>query len=264
MPEIDTLLAEFTRSRAEFELPLSLTLLAYFTFGITGALAGLRRGYDIVGVLLLALITAGGGGLIRDGLLLSSGPASILTDGRYVLAVLAAVLITLVFRGFIPRLNRAIAVIDALGLGAFAVIGVQCTLAVGLGVSAALLGGMMTAVGGGLMRDVLVREEPLLFKPGQFYALVALAGCGLYVALIHWQVTSPRDSAYCTIVAVFVVRMLAIRFNWRTTALQRDVVLQQVSALQQETAQPQQSALEQTAALQADSDESPIQSEARV
>src|SRR6185436_6175557 len=161
--------------RPGFELPLSFTLLAYFTFGVTGALAGLRRGYDMIGVVFLALITAGGGGLIRDGLLLSSGPASILTDGRYLLVVLGAAALTLCFHRHVDRFQRTIAVIDALGLGAFAVIGVERT----------------HAVGRGLMRDVLVREEPLLFKPGQFYGLVAIAGCGFFVALVEWDLASP-------------------------------------------------------------------------
>lgn len=215
-------LSEIQEAQGGFELPLSLQLLAYFTFGVTGALAGLRRGYDIIGVFFLAMITAGGGGLIRDGLLLSSGPASLLTDGRYLLVVLVASILTLLFHRHVHRLNRTIAVIDALGLGAFAVIGVQRSLAGGLSIPAAILGGTLTAVGGGLMRDVLVREEPLLFKPGQFYAMVAIAGCGTFVAQLHWNWTSPRESALITIVAVFLIRMLAIRFNWRTTALHRE------------------------------------------
>ena len=71
------------------------------------------------------------------------------------------------------------------------------------------------------MRDILVREEPLLFKPGQFYALVAIGGCGLYVALTHSQRLRPIQAAFITIGAVFAARILAIRFNWRTTALYR-------------------------------------------
>lgn len=209
-------------TKVEFVLPLWFTLLAFFTFGLTGALAGLRRGYDFIGVVFLAMITAGGGGLIRDGLLLSSGPASILSDPRNLLAVLAASILTLFFHGHVHRLNRAIAVIDALGLGAFAILGVQTTLAAGLSVPAAILGGTITAVGGGLLRDILVREEPLLFKPGQFYALVAIGGACLFLALLRWSTLTPDQSALATIVGVFVVRMLAIRFNWRTTALYRE------------------------------------------
>ena len=207
---------------AQFQLPAALTLLAFFTFGVTGALAALRRGYDVIGVVFLAFITAGGGGLIRDGLLLSSGPASILTDPRNILAVVAAAFLTLLFHRHIERLNRTIAVIDALGLGAFAILGVQAALDAGLSDPTAVLCGTLTAVGGGLLRDVIVREEPLLFKPGQFYALVAIGGACLFLALLRLGALSNQRCALITIVSVFVVRMLAIRFNWRTSALYRE------------------------------------------
>jgi uncharacterized membrane protein YeiH len=204
---------------ARFELPPWFGLLAYFTFGVTGALAGLRRGYDIIGVVFLALITACGGGLIRDGVLISRGPPSILTDTSALLIVLAAALLTLMFHGYVARLARTIAVIDALGLGAFAVVGVERSSEAGFSLPATILGGTITAVGGGLLRDILVREEPLLFKPGQFYALVAIGGCGLFVALMHFTILGPENSALITIGAVFITRLLAIRFNWRTSAL---------------------------------------------
>lgn len=202
-------------------LPDSFSLLACFTFAVTGALAGLKRGYDFIGVFVLAMITAGGGGVIRDGLLISRGPSGLLVDPRYLGVVFAAAFLTLLFHGFVDRLNKAIAVIDALGLGAFAVHGVQVSMQAGLSFPAVILGGTMTAIGGGLMRDILVREEPLLFKPGQFYALVAIGGCVLFAALLHFEVTGPNQAALATIATTFVVRMLAIRFNWRTTALYR-------------------------------------------
>jgi len=206
----------------EFELPITFSLLAFFTFGITGALAGLRRGYDFIGVVALAMITAGGGGLIRDGLLISQGPASVVTNGEYLVVVLAAALLTSFFHRYVHRLNKVIAVVDALGLGAFAVHGVQRSLDAGLSVPAAILGGTLTAVGGGLVRDVLVREEPLLFKPGQFYALVAIGGCCLFLALIRWTGESPKESAIITILVVTAIRLLAIKFNWRTSAVYRE------------------------------------------
>jgi uncharacterized membrane protein YeiH len=212
-------LQEFFASNREFQLPVAFSMLAYLTFGITGALAGLKRGYDIIGVFMLALLTAGGGGLIRDGVLISKGPPALLTDARYLVVVAVAVLVTLLFHRYVHRLNRTIAVIDAIGLGAFAVHGVQRSLEGGLSIPASIFGGTITVVGGGLMRDILVRDEPLLFKPGQFYALVAIGGCGLYVALTHYQMLRPIQAAFITIGAVFAARMLAIRFNWRTTAL---------------------------------------------
>jgi uncharacterized membrane protein YeiH len=214
-------LNEFFRGEEQFELPIYFSMLAYFTFGVTGALAGLRRGYDVIGVFFLATVTAGGGGLIRDGILISEGPPSMLTDGRYLVVVAAAVILTGLFHRLVDRVNRTIAVIDALGLGAFAVHGVQRSLEAGLSIPASILGGTLTAVGGGLLRDILVREEPLLLKPGQFYALVAIGGCGLFVALSHSDWATPNLAAILTIVAVFAFRMFAIRFNWRTTALYR-------------------------------------------
>lgn len=206
----------------EFQLPDSLSLLACFTFAVTGAMAGLKRGYDIIGVVVLAMMTAAGGGLIRDGLLISRGPSSLLVDARYLAVVLVAALLTLLFHRFVPRLNKAIAVVDALGLGAFAVYGVQVSLQAGLSLPAAVLGGTITAVGGGLLRDIVVRDEPLLFKPGQFYALAAIGACVLYVAFLRFEVLPANPAALVTIAATFAFRLLTIRFNWHTKALYRE------------------------------------------
>lgn len=210
---------EAATTQAHFELPVLFNAVAHFAFGVTGALAGLRRGYDFIGVFMLAMFTAGGGGLIRDGLLISRGPAMILTDTDLLYIVMVAALLTLAFREQIEKMTRPIAVIDAIGLGAFAVYGVDRSLDAGLSVPASIISGTLTAVGGGLLRDVLVREEPLLFKPGQFYAFVAIGGCCLYVALLRTDLVSPNPAALLTIVLVFTTRMLAIRFNWRTSAL---------------------------------------------
>ena len=204
-----------------YELPGWFSVVAHFTFGATGALSGLRRGYDVIGVLFVATVTAIGGGLIRDGILISRGPPSILTNSAMLWVVLLAAVMSLAFRRQIDRLGRVIAVIDAAGLGAFTVYGVQRSLDSGLSPLAAVLGGTITAVGGGLLRDILVREEPLLLKPGQFYALVAIGGCCLYLFLPRTGWVTPHEAATITVVTVLVVRLLAIRFNWRTTALQK-------------------------------------------
>src|SRR5262245_23844261 len=112
-------LGELAQAAPQFELPVSFSLVAHFTFGVTGALAGVRRGYDVIGVLFVAMVSATGGGLIRDGLLLSSGPAGFLTDRHTLLVVLAAALLTLVLHPLVDRLRYTIAIVDALGLGAF-------------------------------------------------------------------------------------------------------------------------------------------------
>jgi uncharacterized membrane protein YeiH len=213
---------ELARTTGGFSLPDYVSLAAYFTFGLTGALAGLKRGYDIVGIFVLAVISAGGGGLIRDGLLISNGPPSLLTDARYLTAIAAAALLTLVLQRRVDRLAKAIVVIDAIGLGAFAVHGVQLCLNAHLSEPGAVLGGTITCVGGGILRDILVRDEPLIFKPGQYYTLVAVGGCMLFLGLLHWGFTTPNRCALITIAVTFTVRILAIRFDWRTHALYRE------------------------------------------
>jgi uncharacterized membrane protein YeiH len=199
-----------------FELPLSVDLGATAAFALTGALAGVRRRYDIVGVFFLALASGVGGGLIRDGFFLRQSPPVAITDSSYLVTVALACAAGLVLGGRMMHFERWITIVDALGLGAYAVVGAQKTLQAGLGVPAALLIGVINAAGGGLLRDVLAREEPLIFKPGQFYALAALAGAACFVCLAVYAGVSVTVSAGAAIGFTFLLRMLTIRFKWRT------------------------------------------------
>jgi uncharacterized membrane protein YeiH len=208
-------------TQESFQIPILFDLSATFVFGITGALVALRRGYDVIGLFALAFATGVGGGLLRDGLFIQQGPPAVTTDSRYIGVILLAGLVGLFFHGGVKRLTKAIAILDALGLGAYAVVGVQKSLAAGLGIAAAVLVGVINAVGGGLLRDLLVRDEPLLLKPGQFYALAALAGCLLFALLaVYFKMPAPR-AGLVTVAATFVFRVLAIQFNWRTPPLYR-------------------------------------------
>jgi uncharacterized membrane protein YeiH len=204
-----------------FQIPILFDLCATFIFGITGALVALRRGYDIVGLFALAFVTGVGGGLLRDGLFIQQGPPAVTTDSRYIVVILLAGLVGLFFHGWVKRLTRGIALLDALGLGAYAVVGVEKSISAGLSIAAAVLVGVINAVGGGLLRDLLVRDEPLLLKPGQFYALAAFAGSLLFVLLTaYFRMPAPR-AGIVTVAATFAVRILAIQFNWRTPPLYR-------------------------------------------
>jgi uncharacterized membrane protein YeiH len=202
--------------KGQFALPIEIDLAATFLFGLTGALAAMKRGYDWVGLLALAFATAVGGGLLRDGIFISQGPPAVAKDSRYVIVIVAAALLSPLFRSQLLRFTTIIAWLDALGLGAYAVVGVLKSLNAGLSVAAAVLVGVVNAIGGSVLRDVLVREEPLLFKPGQFYALAALAGCLLFVLLTLQLEIDVLRAALITIGATFAFRLLAIRFNWTT------------------------------------------------
>jgi uncharacterized membrane protein YeiH len=109
--------------------------------------------------------------------------------------------------------------VDALGLGIYAVVGAQKSLERGLPIAAAILVGAVNAAGGGLLRDVLTREVPLLFKPGQFYALTAVAGSVVFVALVLSERVEIQRAAILAIGVTFVLRVLAIRFDWRSRPL---------------------------------------------
>jgi len=202
-----------------FTLPVWFDLGATFAFALTGALAAIKRGYDIVGVFFLALVSGIGGGLIRDGMFLQEGITPLLTNPNYLYVIGAAVLIGVVMGERVHHFNRVIAMVDALGLGAFACFGVQKSLMVGLGPTAAVFVGVINAVGGGLVRDVITREEPLTFRPGQFYVLVALAGAVIFVSLTAQFGVAATTAAFISIAITFLFRMLTIIFNWRTTPL---------------------------------------------
>jgi uncharacterized membrane protein YeiH len=202
-----------------FQLPVWFDLGATFAFALTGALAAIKRGYDIVGLLSLAIVSGIGGGLMRDGIFLQQGVTPLLTNPQYLYAIGGAALVGMLLGERVHHFNRVIAMVDALGLGAYACFGVQKALSAGLGPTAAVFVGVVNAVGGGLLRDVLTRDEPLVFRPGQFYVLVALAGAVTFVFLAAQLHIAPTTAAFAAIGLTFVFRMLTIIFNWRTAAV---------------------------------------------
>lgn len=199
-----------------FDLPIWFDLSATFAFSVTGALAAMQRKYDIVGLFFLALATGTGGALIRDGIFIQSGPPAIVTHPYYIECVAAGALAGLLMGRRASHFNRMVAIIDAVGLGAYACFGVQKSLVAGLSLPSAILVGVLNACGGGVLRDVLVRDEPLVFKPGQFYMLTALAGAVAFAFLsfvLDWNATR---AALTATFLTFVFRMLTILFNWQT------------------------------------------------
>ena len=207
-----------------FQLPLWMDLFAVALFSVTGAMAAREKRYDLVGALTLALAAGLGGALLRDGLFLQAGPPAALRDGRYLLAVLAGAAVGIYFASHVNRLRLVIELADAAGLGIYAVYGAERALVAGLPVVSAVLVGAVNAVGGGLLRDVLTREEPLLFKPGQFYALAALGGAASFAALWAWAPmgASSTIAAAVGIAVAFGLRVGSIRLGWRTGALSPD------------------------------------------
>jgi uncharacterized membrane protein YeiH len=181
-----------------------------FVFAISGATAAIEKKFDVFGVLILALVTAIGGGTLRD-LLIGSTPVAWLTNEVYVYIVLIAVPVAFLFEAQIKNLRKGIFLFDTLGIGLFTILGIEKTLNVGLSPIAAVMMGVFSAVFGGVIRDVLSNEVPLIFR-GEIYASACLAGAMTYLAIKG--LGNEQIAMYVSIVTVIVIRILSIRFNW--------------------------------------------------
>ena len=190
---------------------LVLDLVGTFVFALAGATAGVRRRLDIFGVLVLSLVTASAGGIARD-LLIGAVPPAALADWRYFAAAMLAGVITFLWYPTIERLRTPVRMFDAAGLALFAVAGAEKSLDFGLHPLMAALLGRLTGLGGGMLRDILLAEVPAVLR-SDLYAVAALAGAGVVVAgdALQW---SSSVSALAGAVLCFVLRMLAIRFDW--------------------------------------------------
>ena len=203
-----------------FQLPIEFDLAAVFLLALTGVWAAAARGYDVVGAFIMAFASGVGGGLLRDAVFLQEIPL-VMQDTRYLWAIAAAVLIGGLVERIASRFEQVFSVVDATATGAYGVYGVNKALLAGLPVEAAVLVGVCNAVGGGIIRDVLVREEPVMLKPGQLNALAALAGCVLFTAMSYHYGIDVERSAWAAIALTVALRLLALRFDWRTGAFGR-------------------------------------------
>lgn len=186
-------------------------LLGTFAFAVSGARAAEQRRLDLFGVLAVAYLTACGGGIVRD-LCIGALPPAGLSDWRYLAVAVLAALLTIGARKVIDRLKHPVVLFDSLGLGFFAVVGADKTLLFGHNVEAAVLAGTMTAVGGGVARDVLLNRVPIILQK-EIYAVAALVGASIQVlgSRLAWHVAvTPWFAA----LVCFAIRVLALRYAW--------------------------------------------------
>lgn len=201
----------------QFVLPIWYDLLATFAFGITGAVIGLRKHYDIVGVTALAIAVGVGGGVIRDGVFLQTTPA-FATDWRYMATVLGAVITAILLQKMHDRrrFRLGIDLLDALGLAAYTVVGTQKSIVAGLAIAGAVLVGVINAVGGGVLRDVLSGEDPRIFRPSQLYSLISVCGALLFLLLALSLHMHAQLAAILAMTGMILSRALVIVFDIRT------------------------------------------------
>jgi uncharacterized membrane protein YeiH len=197
----------------EFATPLVvLDLTGIFFFAVAGALVAVRKNLDLFAALVLGGITGLGGGFIRD-VLIGATPPAALTDWRYLLVPVLAGLLTFAFHPAVGRLERVVTLFDAFGLAVFCVTGALKAVEFGLGPVPAALMGMVTGIGGGMIRDVLVGSVPVIFE-GVLYATPALAGAAVAVLLdradLPFLVVAAAGFSTC-----LTWRLLALVRGWR-------------------------------------------------
>ncbi len=196
---------------AQPTLLLVLDLAGTFVFALDGAVTALRvTRLDIVGAITLGMVTAIGGGIVRD-LLIGAVPPATFSDWRYLVVATAGGLIAFGLGRWLQRLKLPITVLDAAGLSLFAVTGASKALDYGLGAIQAVILGAITGVGGGTMRDVLIRRIPAVLHRG-LYAIPAIIGAGITVAAVRGGVFGPI-SAVAAAAVCFLVRMLGVRYD---------------------------------------------------
>ena len=194
------------------QIPYYVDLLGTLVFAISGALAafGKKLYQDLFGVSFTAFITAIGGGTLRD-IILGVHPLSWISDGNYIIAIIAGVLLTVFFKQYIKRIPRTLFLLDTLGVAIYTILGVQKSLSHEVNPIAAVILGMVSAVFGGVLRDTLINEIPLIFKK-EIYATACLAGAFLFVILNHYGV-QPDINFFAGVALIILIRVISVKYK---------------------------------------------------
>lgn len=192
----------------------ALDIVGIFVFAISGALLAVRKNFDVFGIAVLAEVTALGGGIFRD-VIIGAIPPAAFTDLGYFLTPLLAAGLVFFLHPHVQRIQVGVNVFDAAGLGLFCVAGTVKAYAYGLGLTSSAALGLATAVGGGVLRDVLANEVPSLLRwDRDLYAVPAIVGAALAVLCIRFDALNALTSGLAALTA-FVLRLLAMRYHWR-------------------------------------------------
>ena len=197
-----------------------LDILGTFAFAISGALVASNKKFDLFGVLIIAFVTAVGGGMLRD-VLINAHPINWIGDLNYLYTILFAVIFTFLFKSKIAPLSKTMFLFDTIGISVFTILGLQKGLAFNLHPIIALIMGMISAVFGGVLRDVLTNKVPLIFEK-EIYASACLAGGITYLLLDNFKV--PENIIF--IVSAFVIvliRVISVKFHLQLPKIKDDL-----------------------------------------
>lgn len=193
-----------------------LDMVGVIACAIAGTLLAQHKGFDIAGCILVSMVNAIGGGTLRD-MALDRHPLFWMTDLNYVIVITITSLILQIFFHLYHKIDKALKFFDAIGLAAFSVIGFKVALAQDMSPVIAVMMGVWTAIIGGLLRDIICNEIPLLLQR-EIYITASIAGSVTYLALDYWGVDAVTNE-FMMLFIIFAVRMLALKFDWHLPSI---------------------------------------------
>ncbi len=199
----------------------AIDIAGTFAFAISGALVAIKKDFDVFGVIIIAFVTAVGGGMIRD-VLINAHPINWIGDVNYIWTILTAVAITFLFKSKIAPLRKTMFLFDTIGISVFTLLGLQKGLAYNLHPFVALVMGMVSAVFGGVIRDVLTRKVPLIFKK-EIYASACLAGGVIYLVLLKFNIN--EDIRFIIAAsAIILIRTVVVKYELELPRIKKDIL----------------------------------------
>ena len=192
-----------------------IDILGTFSFAVSGAFFAMEKKLDPFGVLIISFVTAIGGGTLRD-IMIGNLPVGWLKDGTATLVIFAAAIGTMLFGQWLKKINTTLFLFDALGLGLFTIIGIEKAMQLNFSVGVCIALGTITASFGGVIRDVLLNNVPLVFRK-EIYALASIAGGLFYFLLRNSSLDNDVAKIIC-ILFIFIIRLLAVKFRWTLPA----------------------------------------------
>ena len=197
-------------------MPGVLEVGAALCGALTGAMVACERKLDIVGVATLGLVTGLGGGLLRD-MILPTTSIYMIDHPTIMVGCLVVAIVTFFFRGAMDRMNKFIFLFDILSVALFTFAGADKALTMGYSAVSCALMGVITAVGGGMLRDICLGEVPLIFRRGTYYAIASIAGAAIYLGLVELHVVKAAAALACVVVTI-ALRLLSVRYSLLTSA----------------------------------------------
>ncbi|MCZ4695931.1 trimeric intracellular cation channel family protein [Ancylomarina euxinus] len=188
----------------------ALDLIGTFVFAISGTLSAANKKLDLFGAFFTGFITAIGGGTLRD-LILGNFPVAWISDLNYLLVITLGVIVTFLFKGMIMQLKKTLFLFDTIGIGVFTIIGIEKAISLSIHPALAIIMGLFSAVMGGVIRDTLCNDIPLIFRK-EIYAVACIVGGLLFLFLKYLQVDSTVN-LFVTVICIIVFRLVCIRYK---------------------------------------------------